>query len=297
MVSVFHLIFLSSKVPYNWCVILIYVGSVYVGKYWCVHFKQWEQDGYRLSRKRSEFPFSCWCFSLLHVFLQPPYHIQSIINLQRTTCLLSLGGEGGEKDTARVRLTFHICVSHSLVPVINKLKLCLRWTKEQETKLNTKACSLVKENSVTYGHIYITFWAAVRSSANALARFLAHWLSCMAEAWSLIVGTVALAAVTILAPGWQWEKGHSMSQNVCSQTHFSKIRTASWKDWAEQRTCRKFWLAPIRASWALGLSGCAWLPLTPCTSWGIWSATTCQVNNSCIRKTSWTKRAMCIRHS
>ena len=47
-----------------------------------------------------------------------------------------------------------------------------------------------------------TFCDAVRSSAKALARFLAHWLSCMADAWSLMVGTVALEAVTILAPGW-----------------------------------------------------------------------------------------------
>lgn len=30
----------------------------------------------------------------------------------------------------------------------------------------------------------------------------------------------------------------------------------------------------MRASWALGLSGWDWLPRTPWTSWGIWSATT-----------------------
>lgn len=49
----------------------------------------------------------------------------------------------------------------------------------------------------------LTFWEAVRSSARAPARFLAHWLSCMAEAWSVMVGTVALDAATILAPGWR----------------------------------------------------------------------------------------------
>ncbi len=43
-----------------------------------------------------------------------------------------------------------------------------------------------------------------------------------------------------------------------------------------EKTCMKFWLAPIRASWALGLSGWAWLPLTPWTSWGICSATPCK---------------------
>lgn len=46
-------------------------------------------------------------------------------------------------------------------------------------------------------------------------------------------------------------------------------------DWLCGLTCRKFWLAPMRASWALGLSGWDWLPLTPWTSMGIWSATTC----------------------
>lgn len=45
-------------------------------------------------------------------------------------------------------------------------------------------------------------------------------------------------------------------------------------------TWRKFWLAPIRASWALGLSGWDWLPLTPWTSMGIWSATTCVEHRS-----------------
>lgn len=45
-------------------------------------------------------------------------------------------------------------------------------------------------------------------------------------------------------------------------------------------TCRKFWLAAMRASWALGLSGWDWLPRTPCTSIGICSATTCQREES-----------------
>lgn len=52
----------------------------------------------------------------------------------------------------------------------------------------------------------LTFCAAVRSSARAAARFLAHWLSCMADAWSVMVGTVALAAATIFPPGCQKRK-------------------------------------------------------------------------------------------
>lgn len=48
-------------------------------------------------------------------------------------------------------------------------------------------------------------------------------------------------------------------------------------------TCRKFWLAAMRASWALGLSGWDWLPRTPCTSIGICSATTCQKEGSLER--------------
>lgn len=48
-------------------------------------------------------------------------------------------------------------------------------------------------------------------------------------------------------------------------------------------TCRKFWLAAMRASWALGLSGWDWLPRTPCTSIGICSATTCQRGGSLER--------------
>ena len=41
------------------------------------------------------------------------------------------------------------------------------------------------------------------------------------------------------------------------------------------RTCRKLWLAIMRASWALSSSGWAWLLLIPCTSWGMQSATNC----------------------
>lgn len=47
----------------------------------------------------------------------------------------------------------------------------------------------------------LAFCEAVRSSAKLVARFLAHWLSCMAAAWSLTVGTAALAEDTILLPG------------------------------------------------------------------------------------------------
>ncbi len=45
---------------------------------------------YRFSRQGSEFALSSWNFGLLHVPLQPPYHCESVLNLQRTTRLLSL---------------------------------------------------------------------------------------------------------------------------------------------------------------------------------------------------------------
>ena len=46
-----------------------------------------------------------------------------------------------------------------------------------------------------------TFWVAVLSSARQVARFLEHWPSCIAAAWSVTVGTAALADVTILLQG------------------------------------------------------------------------------------------------
>ena len=46
-----------------------------------------------------------------------------------------------------------------------------------------------------------TFCADVLSSARQVARFLAHWPSCIAAAWSVTVGTDDLAEVTILLPG------------------------------------------------------------------------------------------------
>jgi len=46
-----------------------------------------------------------------------------------------------------------------------------------------------------------TFWVAVLSSARQVARFLEHWPSCIAAAWSITVGTAALADVTILLQG------------------------------------------------------------------------------------------------
>ena len=49
---------------------------------------------------------------------------------------------------------------------------------------------------------YSTFWVAVRSSARQVARFLAHWPSCIAAAWSATVGTADFADATILLPGW-----------------------------------------------------------------------------------------------
>lgn len=38
-------------------------------------------------------------------------------------------------------------------------------------------------------------------------------------------------------------------------------------------TCKKLWLAMMRASWGPSSSGWAWLLLIPCTNWGILSAT------------------------
>lgn len=46
-----------------------------------------------------------------------------------------------------------------------------------------------------------TFWVAVLSSARQVAKFLAHWPSCIAAAWSATVGTADFADVTILLPG------------------------------------------------------------------------------------------------
>lgn len=46
-----------------------------------------------------------------------------------------------------------------------------------------------------------TFWVAVLSSARQVARFLAHWPSCIAAAWSATVGAADFADVTILLPG------------------------------------------------------------------------------------------------
>ena len=46
-----------------------------------------------------------------------------------------------------------------------------------------------------------TFWVAVLSSARQVARFLEHWPSCIAAAWSVTVGTAALADATILLQG------------------------------------------------------------------------------------------------
>ena len=52
-----------------------------------------------------------------------------------------------------------------------------------------------------------TFCAAVLSSARHVARFLAHWPSCMAAAWSVTVGTEDFEEVTILLPGFRVESG------------------------------------------------------------------------------------------
>lgn len=47
-------------------------------------------------------------------------------------------------------------------------------------------------------------------------------------------------------------------------------------------TCKKLWLAMIRASWAPSSSGWAWLLLMPCTNWGMLSATACNCTQHMI---------------
>lgn len=47
-------------------------------------------------------------------------------------------------------------------------------------------------------------------------------------------------------------------------------------------TCKKLWLAMMRASWAPSSSGWAWLLLIPCTNWGMQSATACNKNTTII---------------
>lgn len=56
-------------------------------------------------------------------------------------------------------------------------------------------------------------------------------------------------------------------------------------------TCRKFWLATMRASWVLGLSIWDWLPHMPCTSIRICSATACQRGGS-LERLSWEETAL-----
>lgn len=46
-------------------------------------------------------------------------------------------------------------------------------------------------------------------------------------------------------------------------------------DCVESITCKKLWLAMMRASWAPSSSGWAWLLLIPWTKWGMLSATAC----------------------
>lgn len=80
--------------------------------------------------------------------------------------------------------------------------LWLRQRPQPATRLSPSfPAALYRCISLQDGTQPLTFWAAVRSSARAAAKFLAHWLSCMAEAWSVMVGTVALAAATIFPPG------------------------------------------------------------------------------------------------
>lgn len=55
-------------------------------------------------------------------------------------------------------------------------------------------------------YLCLTFCADVLSSARQVARFLAHWPSCIAAAWSVTVGTEDLAEVTILLPGYRVRK-------------------------------------------------------------------------------------------
>lgn len=53
---------------------------------------------------------------------------------------------------------------------------------------------------------------------------------------------------------------------------------------AKGLTCKKLWLAMMRASWAPSSSGWAWLLLIPWTNWGMLSATACieHTNKECF---------------
>lgn len=62
-----------------------------------------------------------------------------------------------------------------------------------------------------------------------VARFLAHWLSCMAAAWSLTVGTAALAEDTILLPGCR-EKKQKVRQLLGSKSQRRETRRARLQD-------------------------------------------------------------------
>jgi len=66
-----------------------------------------------------------------------------------------------------------------------------------------------------------TFCTDVLSSARQVARFLAHWPSCMAAAWSVTVGTADLVEVTILLPGCGVEKEKEEENNYIYLIIFS----------------------------------------------------------------------------
>ena len=122
-----------------------------------------------------------------------------------------------------------------------------------------------------------TFWVAVLSSARQVAKFLAHWPSCMAAAWSATVGTADFADATILLPGWELliEKQQHI-HTVAVFVHVSEENLIAVSPVrVKALTCKKLWLAMMRASWAPSSSGWAWLLLMPCTSWGMLSATAC----------------------
>ncbi len=116
-------------------------------------------------------------------------------------------------------------------------------------------------------------WYLLGSSAQlseSAGQVLEHWLSCMADAWSLMVGNRSFGCRHHFRSGLK-NRADIMSSNDADE----HVITGS-EGQKSEKTCMKFWLAPIRASWALGLSGWAWLPLTPWTSWGICSATPCK---------------------
>lgn len=81
-----------------------------------------------------------------------------------------------------------------------------RWDQRSGVSLKYKSKQIscgIQMYLVISCSVMDTFCMAVRSSARQVAKFLAHWPSCIAAACSATVGTADFADATILLPGWQ----------------------------------------------------------------------------------------------